>query len=120
MPTGTVCTVVAGPTQADGYTWYQVQTPYGTGWAASSYLAKVTTSPPPPPGTFVPGDRVQATANVRLRSAASLSGSIVGTLPAGAVGTVLAGPTPADGYSWYRLQTAYGTGWAAGAYLRRA
>lgn len=120
MPTGTVCTVVAGPTQADGYTWYQVQTPYGTGWAASSYLAKVTTSPPPPSGTFVPGDRVQATANVRLRSAAGLSGSIIGTLPAGAVGTVLAGPTPADGYSWYRLQTAYGTGWAAGAYLQRA
>jgi uncharacterized protein YraI len=120
MPTGTVCTVVAGPTVADGYTWYQVQTPYGTGWAAGEYMAKVTTSPPPPPGTFVPGDRVQATANVRLRSAANLSGSIVATLPAGAVGTVLAGPTPADGYSWYRLQTAYGTGWAAGAYLRRA
>jgi len=120
MPTGTVCTVVAGPTQANGYAWYQMQTPYGTGWAASSFFDRTTTSPPPPPGTFIPGDRVQATANLRLRSAASLGGAIIATMPSGAVGTVLAGPTPADGYSWYRLQTAYGTGWAAGAYLRRA
>lgn len=120
MPTGTVCTVVAGPTSADGYAWYQLHTPYGTGWAAASFLERTTTSPPPPPGTYVPGERVQATANLRLRSSASLRGTIIATIPSGTVGTVVAGPTPADGYTWYRLQTAYGTGWAAGAYLRRA
>lgn len=41
MPTGTVCKVVSGPTAANGLTWYQLDTPYGRGWAAGEYLAKV-------------------------------------------------------------------------------
>ncbi len=38
---GTLLTVVAGPTQADGFTWWQVQNPSNpsqTGWAVSNFL----------------------------------------------------------------------------------
>lgn len=38
MDVGTVGTVLAGPTAADDVTWYQLETPYGTGWAAENWL----------------------------------------------------------------------------------
>ena len=41
MPSGTVCTVVGGPLSGSGYTWYQVQSSFGTGWAASAYLVRI-------------------------------------------------------------------------------
>jgi uncharacterized protein YraI len=41
MPAGTACTVVAGPQSANGYTWYQFQTPYGTGWAAREFMSRL-------------------------------------------------------------------------------
>jgi hypothetical protein len=39
VPDGTAMTILGGPTQADGFTWWQVETPQGTGWAAADYLA---------------------------------------------------------------------------------
>lgn len=42
MPTGTIVTVVGGPSVGGGYTWWQVSGPYGTGWAVGTYLVKVT------------------------------------------------------------------------------
>ncbi len=40
---GTALTVVAGPKEADGYTWWQVRTPDGKeGWGAANWLALKT------------------------------------------------------------------------------
>lgn len=39
VPDGTAMTVLGGPTEADGLTWWQVEAPTGTGWAAQDYLA---------------------------------------------------------------------------------
>ncbi len=41
MPTGTQCTVVSGPEPANNLTWYQLDTPYGRGWAAGEYLKAI-------------------------------------------------------------------------------
>ena len=48
VPDGTHLTVVGGPTEANGLTWWNVQTFGGlTGWAADQYLAKPQAEPPP-------------------------------------------------------------------------
>ncbi|MEJ7838021.1 MAG: SH3 domain-containing protein, partial [Thermomicrobiales bacterium] len=113
---GTTGTVLAGPTSANGYTWWRLQTSAGAGWAADEWLVKTTapTDPPPPTtGKFEIGDTVQVTESLRLRTSASTSGGIITSLSPGTTGTVLAGPTTANGYTWWRLQTSAGAGWAA-------
>jgi uncharacterized protein YgiM (DUF1202 family) len=120
MPTGTVGTVKAGPSPLNGYTWYQIQTSYGTGWAAAEYLVKTTTTPPPPPsGAWTAGTRLRATANLRLRASASTGATIRATMPTGTVCTVVSGPQSANGYTWYQVESSYGTGWSANQYLVR-
>lgn len=39
LPAGTDGTVIAGPVDADGFTWWQVETGAGTGWAVEDWLA---------------------------------------------------------------------------------
>jgi peptidoglycan/xylan/chitin deacetylase (PgdA/CDA1 family)/uncharacterized protein YraI len=127
MPTGTTCTVVSGPTAANGYSWYKLTTPYGTGWAAGEFLQKTSITPPPTPppptpppaGQFVAGDKVKVTAGLYLRTGPGTGYGVITTMPTGTVCTVVSGPTAANGHSWYKLTTPYGTGWASGAYLQK-
>jgi hypothetical protein len=123
MPTGTVCTivtVVSGPSPSDGYTWYQVDTPYGRGWAAGEFLEPATQSPPPVTSGYPAGTTLRVTAGLWLRTAGNLSGSVITTMPTGTIVTVVSGPSPSGGYTWYQLDTPYGRGWAAGEFLVRA
>ncbi len=120
MPTGTVCTVLAGPSPANGYTWYQVQTSYGTGWAAGEYLAKTGSTQPTPPAGWVTGGRVRVTDNLNLRASPSTSGAIRATMRTGTICTIVGGPSFANGYTWYQLESSYGTGWAVKTYLTLA
>ena len=73
---------------------------------------------------FVIGDRVQTTDVTNIRSAPALSGSLVGTQPAGAQGTVVGGPVlDAAGDQAIRWQVDFdqgADGWAAEAYLTKA
>jgi len=39
LPDGTEMTVLGGPVDTDGLTWWQVESDLGTGWAAADYLA---------------------------------------------------------------------------------
>lgn len=39
IPDGTAVTILGGPTESDGLTWWQLDTPQGQGWAAADYLA---------------------------------------------------------------------------------
>ena len=111
--------VLAGPSPANGYTWYQVTSPLGTGWAAGEYLVKATGAPPPPTGWAI-GGRVRTTANLNLRASPSTSGSIRATMRSGTVCTIVGGPQTANGYTWYQLESTYGTGWAVRSYLTLA
>ncbi|MBA2758834.1 MAG: SH3 domain-containing protein [Chloroflexia bacterium] len=45
MPAGTTGTIVAGPLTGSGYTWWQIQTSFGAGWAVENWLAPATTDP---------------------------------------------------------------------------
>ena len=45
---GSRLTVTGGPVQKDGYTWWKVSGPSGTGWAVANWLSAVAPSPPRP------------------------------------------------------------------------
>lgn len=85
----------------------------GYGFVTIRDLLATTSRPVAPPlPVFEEGDGVRVTAELQLRTAPNLSGQILATMPAGTIGTVLAGPSPADGYIWYQLETELGTGWS--------
>lgn len=118
LPQGTALTVQAGPTNAGGFAWYQVQTASNqTGWVAGSYLQLA----PGPNGTFSAGDQVVVfDGPVNLRSSAGTSAPIVQSLPQESVLTVVAGPTAANGYAWYQVQTVDGaSGWVAADFIEK-
>ncbi len=121
MPTGTVVTIVAGPQSANGLTWYQVDSPYGRGWCAGEYLEKSGSAPPPPPpaGGFAPGETVNVTAGLYLRTGPGFNTSVITTMPTGTVCTIVSGPQAANGLTWYEVDSPYGRGWCAGEYLTR-
>jgi uncharacterized protein YraI len=39
LPNGSSVTIVSGPTEVDGYQWYEVSTDLGDGWVAGIYLS---------------------------------------------------------------------------------
>ncbi|SKA95078.1 Putative Ig domain-containing protein [Prosthecobacter debontii] len=66
------------------------------------------------------GDRIQASANLNIRSSASTSGSLLGTAAAGAQGEIIGGPTSANGYTWWRVDwDSYSTGWSVADYMTK-
>jgi uncharacterized protein YgiM (DUF1202 family) len=114
LSSGATGVVNAGPTAADGYNWYRIQSGAQTGWVAGTLLVKTA-----PPASIQVGDRVSTSTSLNLRTSASTAAAVIATMPPGTTGTVLAGPTTATGHVWYQLQTSLGTGWAAGEYLRK-
>jgi hypothetical protein len=65
-------------------------------------------------GPAVRQARVVASGGLNIRDSAKAKGKKVGNLSAGAVATVLEGPTKADNYDWYRVDGGGGlTGWVA-------
>ena len=64
-------------------------------------------------------DRVQTTATLNVRFSPSISGIIIGTQPTAALGTVIGGPTVADGYNWWQINYDNAPdGWSVGDYLQ--
>lgn len=121
LPTGTTGKVLDGPRTGSGYTWYQIQTSYGSGWVVRNWIEKTTSAPPPEPeptpAGYPAGTQLRVTVSLRLRSAPNTSGGIIATMPAGTTVTVTARPTASGGYTWYQLKTPYGAGYAASEYL---
>jgi uncharacterized protein YraI len=122
LPPGVQATVVAGPTAADNFTWYQLDANGVTGWSAEEYLAP---APPilafaaqvPTVPLFPVGCPVVADGELHVRSGAGLAEVIQDRLPAGTVATVVGGPRAADGYTWYQLDINGIRGWSAGEFL---
>ncbi|MGH2531441.1 MAG: SH3 domain-containing protein [Thermomicrobiales bacterium] len=111
MPGGTEGTVIDGPVSANGFTWWRLDTEFGTGWAAGLYLALADEEPPP---VFQVGAFVQVIdpEGVNLRYAASTGSGIVAALPFETIAEVFGGPETGSGYTWYQLETGVGVGWA--------
>lgn len=115
LATGTNLCVIGGPITSGGYTWWQVklQTATTTGWVAGSFTTMRTaqgcstaTTPPPvaTPSTFAINDLAAATTKLNLRTSASTSGSIIGSIPSGGSLCILSAPSSANGYTWYQVR----------------
>jgi uncharacterized protein YgiM (DUF1202 family) len=115
MPFGTALTIAQAPVQADGYTWYGVNGPYGTGWSVQDFLAAAGGG-----GGIAVGDTVRVVGGaLNLRAAAGTTAALVTVLPDGAQLTVVGGPTAANAYTWWQVTSpTYGGGWCAGEFLQ--
>lgn len=111
---GTNATVLDGPTNADGYSWYRIEISDGTvGWMASEFLTEGSNGGGWPEGTpvYVNSD------DVRLRSDAGTGASIIGTYNANTSAVVTDGPLSANSYFWYQISIQGQTGWMASEFL---
>ena len=123
LPPGLRATVVAGPTAADTFTWYQLDANGVTGWSAGEFLAPAgpilafAAQTPAVPLFSVGSPVVVADGDLNLRAEAGLGGAIEDQLATGTAATVLGGPTAVDGYTWYQLDVGGISGWSAGEFL---
>jgi uncharacterized protein YgiM (DUF1202 family) len=119
MPNGTVLQILDGPTTTDGYTWYQVTSTAGVGWCADEFLALSDAAPPPPPPSdFSVGDHIViSTDALNLREGPGLDYRVSVVVPGGTAGTIDDGPSAADGYNWFKLNTSDGSGWGVDVYF---
>lgn len=117
LPDGTRGVVVSNARVSDGMTWLEVQTAIGTGWLAESYLV-ASTSGPSTGARFEPGDSVRVDTDlVNLREGAGTDQPVIMALGNGITGTVTDGPLADSNLYWVRVDTDYGTGWVAEAFL---
>ena len=115
-PLGSVGTVNAGPTVANGFTWWNIIWDTGSqGWSADSNLVLNTPTAKP----FTNGSGIQVvTGNTNTRSSASTAGTLFATKGIGATGVVAGGPTFANGYAWWLINWTGGPqGWTVQDYL---
>jgi hypothetical protein len=78
----------------------------GNSYQNSNYFRDVVfaaSSAPVVISKFKLGDRVQAWRQVNVRGTPALNGTLLGTQPNGAMGKLIAGPTAANGYIWWRI-----------------
>lgn len=115
---GTGMEIIDSGGTANGYDWVEVWVSAldKTGFVASTYLEKVTTSPVD--SAFPVGSTAVTTAALNIRTGAGLSYPVIVALWVGAPVTVTGSPVAANGYNWYPIKTGYGTtGWVAGSFL---
>lgn len=120
MPAGTTGEILDGPRSGSGYTWWQIRTRYGTGWAVENWMTRQSsgsTAPAPSTG-FKIGGTATVTEGLNLRTGAGTGNSVITVLPAGTRVTLLDGPRSASGYTWWQVRTNYGTGWVVQDWLR--
>ncbi len=98
----------------------ETETPPTAAPASTSPATAAVPSPEPPRVQVGGWVRVQGTegGDLRLRAAPGLGGETLALAKEGTVLRVLEGPVEADGYTWWRVQSAEGqAGWAAGQWL---
>lgn len=94
-------------------------------FAMQNALTGTSTSPTPTPNPdkFTIGDRVQTTGSLQVRQSPGTNArknKVLGTQPFSAQGTVISGPTVADGYTWYNIDYDTGVdGWSVQDYLTK-
>ncbi len=122
---GQVVDVIAGPAEADGYIWWQLDDRSGNqGWTAEGDGETDWLSPSLGAAQAVNraprvGDRVSVTTEqgqaLSVRSQPNPDAPLITRVNPGAEFTVLAGPQSAAGFNWYQIRSDDGAveGWAA-------
>lgn len=112
---GETASVIDGPREADGYSWWKIVAPSGEGWAVRDYMERVDGA------GLEPGDTARVfDGELNLREAGSLGAEIIAVLPDATYVEVLEGPVEADDHQWVRVSSSrYGTGWCVTDWLAR-
>jgi hypothetical protein len=126
---GTVVKIVAGPTQAENYAWWQIDNGAGqVGWVAAGPAEDPWLAPEQPSATATSGgklvnraiqlgDRVQVTTQgnqvLSVRETPGKNAALAARVLAGTQFTVRGGPTKQDGLVWWQLEGEQVSGWAA-------
>jgi len=110
IPSGGAVSVLSGPTPNG---WYNVSYNGTAGYVLGTYLSFQDNNV-----SFVPGETPRTTTSLRLRTGAGTSYGTIAVLPTNTQVTIISGPIFANTYGWYRVSSAYGTGWVAGDYLQ--
>ncbi|HIC87968.1 MAG TPA: hypothetical protein EYP04_00975 [Anaerolineae bacterium] len=124
FPPGILVTVVDGPREADGFTWWKVQDRQGNvGWVAEGdnedeWLTPRIGEIRPVNRPVRLGDRVTVTVRggklLSIRFQAGLDAVVARRVRAGTLLTVKGGPVDVDGYRWWQVVDDDGNeGWAA-------
>ncbi len=117
LPNGTKGVVVGSAKITDNITWLEIQTTLGTGWVGEEFLTP-SDDGPATSAKFERGDSIKVnTDSVNLREAAGTNAPVIRTLGNGIVGTVIDPPSAASNMWWVRIDTDYGSGWVAEAFL---
>lgn len=129
--------VLAGPTRANNFDWYQIKlSDNSTGWVAGQYMKAgpgngtgATTTPTPTRtpvvtgnagGGFSIGDNFQVTEYVNFRRTPGYSGGILRSLDAGTAGTIIGTGRTVDGLHWSNVRLSdNSSGWIASDYIKR-
>lgn len=118
---GQGATILAGPTNADGYDWYQVDVDGTTGFVARDFIAYDVATTGDTAETSAPADGTSLFVNtdtLNIRDTPSTTGGVLETLTFGDTVTVSGAYSTADGYTWAELTTADGTtGYGVADYL---
>jgi uncharacterized protein YgiM (DUF1202 family) len=117
---GNYLSVIAGPTATPTTPAASTNTPTRTPTtgASTNTPTRTATRTATVAGGIPIGSSVRTTTSVNMRNGAGTGNTVIATLPVNSTGTVLAGPTAANGYQWYRVDMGnLGTGWVAGNYL---
>lgn len=146
ISTGVEVEIVGGPTDAEGFTWYEIRVNVdggSQGWMSVEFIDGITepaTEEEEEPTaaateeaagetdtetrTFTSGDTVQLTDdNVRVRAEGNLGADIIDTFPAGTQFQVTGDPIDADGYTWYPVTSVDDpaiAGWVTSDFLEPA
>ncbi len=118
---GTAVDVVTGPVIADGYNWYRLQQNGAfIGWSVAGFLMETGTptvpgTPGTPSGQFAFGQAVTVNTDLlNVRSAPSITASIVTVYASGQGAVISGGPSVSGGITWYAVDN---VGWVAGQFL---
>ena len=118
VPRNTWAFVMAGPTERNGYTWYQVRAyQVGDGWSIADNLMAAPTNTSPS-AKFVVGDVVAATEDANIRPRPGIAQTITAMAYSGTQMTIT---RPAFGVTervWYGVYGSFGGGWAVQDTLR--
>ncbi len=108
--------VVAGPTAADGYDWYQVQRDGASlGWSVAGFLRLADGEVSTPVVNWTYGDTVIINTDfLNVRATPSTSGAILDVYEFGFEAIITGDATSAGGIVWYPVDN---IGWVAGQYL---
>jgi uncharacterized protein YgiM (DUF1202 family) len=118
LPFGTEVTIDASQRKAaDGINWIFVTVveTSKTGWVDSSFLSLTAAeaSPEAVTASTTGASKWVSVADANLRDGAGLTFDVITTLPVGESVTVTGDSSDADGYTWFPVTVAAGSGWLA-------